>query len=226
MRVLIVEDEAHLAKNIAKALRETASFATDISTDGEDGLHMARSNPYDLIILDLMLPKINGLEILKKLRSEGQGTPVLILTARDRSDDIINGLDLGCDDYLTKPFNIYELIARCKALVRRAYNSPNPVLCADELVLNTATRRVTFQDKPITLVAMEYRLLEYLMLRSGQIVTKAEIIDHLYCHEAESFSNLVEVYISSLRKKIDPGPQRRLIHTVRGQGYFIGEVPC
>jgi DNA-binding response OmpR family regulator len=224
MRVLIVEDEVRLAKNIAKALREAVSFASDISTDGEDGLHMAMSNPYDLIILDLMLPKINGLEILKTVRTKGQNTPVLILTARDRSDDIVNGLDLGCDDYLTKPFNIHELIARCRALVRRAYNSPNPILCAGELTLNTTTRRVTLGGNLVTLFAMEYRLLEYLMLRLGQIVTKAEIIEHLYCHEAESFSNLVEVYISSLRKKIDPGPQYKLIHTVRGQGYFIGEM--
>ncbi len=223
MRVLIIEDETRLARNIAKALKEAASFASDISNDGEDGQHMALTNSYDLIILDLMLPKVNGLEILQNLRRKGQTTPILILTARDTIDDIMHGLDLGSDDYLTKPFETGELIARCKALVRRVYKSPNPVVCIGELSLNTSSRVVTFRDKQIYLPAMEYRLLEYLVLRAGQIVTKTEITEHLYDYNAENFSNVVEVYISSLRRRFDPGPEHSLIHTVRGHGYYIGE---
>jgi DNA-binding response OmpR family regulator len=225
MRVLIVEDEKRLARNIAKALEEAASFAVDISTDGEDGLHMALINAYDLVILDLMLPKVNGLEILRNLRLKGRDTPVLILTARDTADDIVHGLNLGSDDYLTKPFDTGELIARCKALVRRSYKRPNPAVRIGELCVETASRKVTFRGKTVILPAMEYRLLEYLVLRAGQLITKTDIIEHLYDYNAENFSNVVEVYISSLRRKFDPGPEHSLIHTVRGQGYFIGELP-
>ena len=225
MRALIVEDEARLARNIAKALKETTSFAVDISTDGEDGRHQALSNPYDLIILDLMLPEIDGLQILKHLRDNGRRVPVLILTARDRTEDVIKGLDLGSDDYLAKPFDMGELIARCRALVRRTYDRPDPVVRVGAVSVDTSSRIVTCRGKPVTLPAMEYRLLEYLVLRAGQMVTKAEIIEHLYDFNSENFSNVVEVYVSSLRKKLDPGPQHRLIHTVRGQGYLIGEAP-
>ena len=225
MRVLIVEDEKRLARNIARALEETTSFAVDISTDGEDGLHMALSNPYDLIVLDLMLPKVDGLEILQNLRRKGRSTPVLILTARDTADDIVKGLNLGSDDYLTKPFDTGELIARCKALVRRSYDRSNPEIHIGELCVDTASRKVTSRGRTVILPAMEYRLLEYLVLRAGQIVTKAEIAEHLYDYNAENFSNVVEVYVSSLRRKFDPGPEHILIHTVRGQGYFIGELP-
>ncbi len=210
MRVLIVEDEKRLARNIARALEETTSFAVDISTDGEDGLHMALSNPYDLIVLDLMLPKVNGLEILQSLRRKGQHTPVLILTARDTTDDIVKGLNLGSDDYLTKPFDTGELIARCKALVRRSYDRSNPEIHIGELCVDTASRKVTFRGKTVILPAMEYRLLEYLVLRAGQIVTQAEITEHLYDYNAENFSNVVEVYVSSLRRKFDPGPDLKL----------------
>ena len=225
VRVLIVEDEIRLARNIARALQETASFAVDISTDGEDGLHQAQSNPYDLIVLDLMLPKVSGLDILRRLREHGSRVPVVILTARDTTEDVIRGLNLGSDDYLTKPFDMGELIARCQALIRRTYDRPNPVVSVGRLSVDTAGRMVTVDDRPLTLPAMEYRLLEYLVLRAGQIVTKEEIVEHLYDFNAERFSNVVEVYISALRKKLDPGPRHTLIHTVRGQGYFIGEPP-
>jgi DNA-binding response OmpR family regulator len=225
VRVLIVEDEVCLARNIAKALTETTSFAVDVSTDGEDGQHQALSNPYDLIVLDLMLPKVGGLDILKRLRREGNRIPVLILTARDTTEDIIKGLNLGSDDYLTKPFDMGELIARCQALVRRNYDRPDPVVSVGELSVDTSTHVVTFQGRPVVLPAMEYRLLEYLALRAGQLVAKEEIVEHLYDFNAERFSNVVEVYISTLRKKLDPGPPYRLIHTVRGQGYQMGERP-
>lgn len=225
MRVLIVEDEVRLARNVAKALRETASFAVDISTDGEDGQHQALSNPYDLVILDLMLPKVAGLDILRRLRREGHRVPVLILTARDTTEDVVKGLNLGSDDYLTKPFDMSVLIARCHALIRRNYDRPDPIMSVGELSVDTASRMVTFRGQPVELPAMEYRLLEYLVLRTGQTVTKEEIIEHLYDFNAENFSNVVEVYISALRKKLDPGPAHRLIHTVRGQGYLLGERP-
>ena len=224
MRILIIEDEIKLARNIAKALSEAASFAVDISTDGEDGQHMALMNPYDMIILDLMLPKLGGLEILYNLRQKGQRTPVLILTAKDSLEDIIRGLDIGGDDYLTKPFDMAELIARCRALTRRAYDNPNPIIKIGELSINTASRIVTFKSKQVILPAMEYRLLEYLALRAGQLVTKTEIIEHLYDFDSENFSNVVEVYISNLRRRFDSESQHPLIHTVRGQGYIMGDI--
>ncbi|MFA6133113.1 MAG: response regulator transcription factor [Phycisphaerae bacterium] len=224
MRVLIVEDEPRLAQNVAQLLREQGSFAVDISYDGEDGRHLAMTNPYDLVILDLMLPKVNGLTILKDLRAAGRGSPVLILTARDGTDNVVAGLDLGCDDYLTKPFEMGELLARCKALIRRCHGQPTPAMTIGKLTLNSASHRVTFDGKPVPLHAMEYRLLEYLAMRTGAIVSKAEILDHLYGFDSENFSNVVEVYISTLRRKIDPGPTHKLIHTVRGQGYILGEL--
>jgi len=224
MRVLIIEDEIRLAHNIAKALKESASFVADISTDGEDGQYMALTNSYDLIILDLMLPKINGLEILRVLREKGYRTPVLILTAKDTGEDIIRGLNMGSDDYLTKPFEMGELMARCRALTRRSYDSPNPVIEIGDLSINLATHIVTFRGKKIVFPAMEYRLLEYLALRTGQLVPKTEIIEHLYSFNSENFSNVVEVYISNLRKQLDPGPRHTLIHTLRGQGYIMGDI--
>jgi two-component system response regulator PhoP len=226
MRVLIIEDEARLARNIAQVLRETVLYAVDISTDGEDGRHMARTNPYDLIILDLMLPKVDGLTILRTLRSEGVGTPVLVLTARDATGDVIAGLETGCDDYLTKPFDMAELVARCKALIRRSHGQPAPTLTVGELSVNTASRQVTFRGQATLLPAMEYRLLEYLAMRAGQVVSKEEILDHLYDFGSENFSNVVEVYISALRRRFDPVPPHRLIHTVRGQGYLLGDMPA
>jgi len=225
MRVLIIEDEPRLARNIAALLREQASYAVDISLDGEDGLHMAMTNPYDLLILDLMLPKVDGLTILRTLRDSGARTPVLILTARDATADVVKGLDSGCDDYITKPFEMAELAARCKALIRRSHGQPAPVLTIGPLAINTATRLVTLRDKPLQLQAMEYRLLEYLARRAGAIVSKAEILDHLYDFDSENFSNVVEVYISSLRRKLEDTPSTRLIHTLRNQGYLLGERP-
>jgi DNA-binding response OmpR family regulator len=226
MRALIIEDEARLARNIAKALRETASYAVDTSTDGEDGLHQALSNPYDLIVLDLMLPKVNGLDILKNLRRQGNRVPVLILTAKDTTEDIIQGLDCGSDDYMTKPFEIGEFLARCRALVRRTYDRPNPIVRVGDLSVDISSRTVTLDGQTIPLRAMEYRLLEYLVLRAGQIVSKTEILEHLYDFNAESFSNVVEVYISALRRKLDKGAKSVSIQTVRGLGYVIRETPA
>jgi DNA-binding response OmpR family regulator len=226
MRVLIVEDEARLARNIAKAIKETTSYAVDVSTDGEDGRHQALSNPYDLIVLDLMLPKVDGLEILRSLRREGSRVPVLILTARDTTQNIIEGLDSGSDDYMTKPFEMGEFLARCKALVRRTYDRPDPTVRVGELSVDTASRMVTLRGKRVPLRAMEYRLLEYLVLRTGQIVSKEEILEHLYDFNAETFSNVIEVYISALRRRLDVDSAQVSIRTIRGQGYVIEETPA
>ena len=226
VRVLIIEDEERLARNIARVLAEEVSYAVDTSADGEDGLHMAGSGAYDLVILDLLLPGLGGMDILKALRAAGSRTPVLILTARDTPADIRRGLDLGGDDYLTKPFDMGELVARCRALIRRAYDRPNPVLAVGGIRINTAAHSVTFRGKTVLLGAMEYRMLEYLAMRAGEVVSKADIEEHLYDFNSETVSNVIEVYISLLRKRFDPGPRHRLIHTVRGQGYVLGELPA
>jgi len=225
MRILIIEDEIKLARNITKVLDEGFSWAVDISIDGEDGRHMAMTNPYDLIILDLGLPKIGGLEILRELRKKGKTTPVLILTARDDSQDIVQGLESGSDDYIVKPFDMKVLIARCKALLRRSYGRADPVIKIGDITINTVKHQVTFKQRNVRLSAMEYRLLEYLAMRAGEVVSKADIVDHLYSHESENFSNVVEVYISSLRKKLISNQNRDIIHTLRNQGYIFGELP-
>jgi two-component system OmpR family response regulator len=192
-------------------------YAVDIATDGEDGLHQGLSESYDLIVLDLMLPKIDGLEILRRLRRQGRRVPVLILTARDTTQDIIRGLDAGSDDYLTKPFDMGEFLARCKALVRRTYDRPDPVIHIGELSVDTAGRSVTLRGQRIPLRAMEYRLLEYLALRAGQVVSKTEILEHLYDFNAETFSNVIEVYVSAPHAQKLEAALRTLDPTVRAR---------
>ena len=221
MRVLIVEDEARLARNVADVLRARCAYAVDVSTDGEDGRHMALTNPYDLVILDLMLPKVEGLAILRDLRAAGSTMPVLVLTARDATRDIVEGLEAGSDDYLTKPFEMAELVARCKALIRRGYDRPSPVIEIGPLAVDTRARSVQANGARVDLTAMEYRVLEYLALRANEIVSKEEILDHLYDFDAERFSNVVEVYVSALRRKLG-GPRNGVtIRTFRGQGYRL-----
>jgi two-component system response regulator PhoP len=226
MRVLIIEDEIRLARNIARALDEEYSRAVDISCDGEDGRHMALKNPYDLIILDLGLPKISGNQILEDLRKNQNIIPVLILTARDATSDIIQGLETGGDDYMIKPFDMKELIARCKALVRRSYGQAAPVINIGDISINTARHQVMVNERQVRLSAMEYRLLEYLAMRAGEVVSKADIVEHLYDFGSDKFSNVVEVYISSLRKKLSSGSKAELIRTLRGQGYILGGLPA
>jgi len=223
MRVLIIEDETRLAKNISQILNEKENFAVDLSHNGIDGLHLSRTNAYDLIILDLMLPGMHGLDILRKIREEGIQTAVLILTACDTSSDIIKGLDIGGDDYLTKPFDMGELVARCKALIRRSYGKADSVITIGNLRINTTARKVTMENTPIILTPMEYHTLVYLAMRNGQVVSKEELLEHLYDFNWERFSNVIEVYISSLRKKIDPDKRHDLIKTYRGQGYVLEE---
>jgi len=220
MRVLIVEDEVRLAENIARSLRE-GGYAVDIARDGEDGLFMAESNPYDAVLLDLMLPKLDGLGVLQKMRGSKQHTPVLVLTARDEKESVVALLNAGADDYLTKPFDLGELLARTKALIRRGKGQSSPLLEVGDLQINTADRIVQKGGEKILLTAMEYRVLEYLAHRPGAVVSKTELLEHLYDYNWEKFSNVIEVYISGLRRKLNNNPSRQLIHTVRGQGYIL-----
>ena len=220
MRALIVEDEARLARNIGAILARDASFAADIAPDGPTGLRLAAIHAYDLLILDLRLPGMHGLEVLRRLRERGDKTPVLVLTALDATEDVVRGLDLVADEYLTKPFEASELCARARALVRRAYARPDPVVVVGRIAVNTATRQVTCDGTTMRLPAMEYRLLEYLAMRSSEVVTKTELLEHLYGLDAERFSNVLEVYVSSLRRRFGA----RSIETVRGHGYVLTGV--
>jgi DNA-binding response OmpR family regulator len=219
--MLIVEDEPRLADNIARSVRESAAYAVDVVNDGEAGLHAIESNPYDAVILDLMLPKLDGMQVLERMRQAGRRTPVLVLTARDDKDSVIALLNAGADDYLTKPFDLGELLARTKALVRRGKGQASAVLAIDDLQVNTADRTVTRNGRAITLTAMEYRVLEYLAHRPGAVVSKKELLEHLYDYNWEKFSNVIEVYISGLRRKLNDGSSRKLIHTLRNQGYVL-----
>ncbi len=222
MRLLLIEDYAPLRKSVAKGLRE-AGFAVDATGDGEEGLWYAMDKAHDVIILDLMLPKIDGLSILKKLRSKGRQCHVLILTAKDTLGDRVQGLNTGADDYLVKPFAFEELLARVRALVRRKYISKSPLIRVSDLEINTSTRVVHRAGRLIDLTSREYALLEFLALRAGQVVTRGEIWEHLYDFNNDSTSNVTDVYILYLRRKLECGGQPRLIHTRRGIGYVLGE---
>ncbi len=221
MRVLVVEDERRLAENVARALRENAGYAVDIAGDGEEGLYLAESSAYDLMVLDLMLPKLDGPGLLAQYRKKGHATPVLVLTARDEKENVVRLLNLGADDYVSKPFDLGEFLARAKALVRRGKGQRSPVISVADLQLNTIERTVRRGQKEIALVPMEYRVLEYLAHRPRAVVSKSELLEHLYDYNWEKFSNVIEVYISGLRRKIDSTHPVKLIHTVRGHGYVL-----
>jgi DNA-binding response OmpR family regulator len=221
LRVLLVEDEPRLAENVARSLREGAGYAVDVAHDGQEGLFMAESNEYDAVLLDLMLPQMDGMQLLRRIRQAGQRTPVLIVTVRDEKESVVALLNAGADDYLTKPFDLGELLARTKALIRRGKGDPSPVLAVGDLELNTVDRSVRRGGRSIKLTAMEYRVLEYLVHRPRAVVSKTELLEHLYDYNWEKFSNVIEVYISGLRRKLDDGSARQLIHTLRGQGYIL-----
>jgi two-component system response regulator PhoP len=221
MRVLVIEDERRLAENVARSLKENAAWAVDVALDGQNGLHLAESVGYDLIVLDLMLPKLDGLELLRRYRRQGSKTPVLVLTARDEKQSVVTLLNAGADDYLAKPFDLGEFLARAKALVRRAKGQPTPMLMVGDLEVNTIERSVRRSGREVTLTPMEYRVLEYLAHRPRAVVSKTELLEHLYDYNWEKFSNVIEVYISGLRRKIDDGAPVKLIHTLRGQGYAL-----
>jgi len=215
MRVLVVEDEPDLLRGLAKALREEG-YAVDTSTDGEEGLYKAENWDYDAILLDVMLPRLNGWELLRRLR-KSKKTPVLMLTARDSGRDRVRGLDTGADDYVVKPFDLMELLARLRALIRRTTNQTSTVIDLGEVALNTAARTVSVGGDPVTLTAREYALLEYLALHRGTVVSRTELYEHLFDENDESLSNLLDVHVSNLRKKLG----HEFIGTRRGQGYMI-----
>jgi DNA-binding response OmpR family regulator len=220
MRVLVVEDSARLRQTVSTWLRRHG-FAVDASGDGEEGLFLAQNTDYDVIVLDIMLPKLDGLTLLQRLRQAGKSTHVLLLTAKDTVPDRVRGLELGADDYLVKPFALEELLARVKALCRRAYGSKDTRLVIGDLEIDTAARKVTRAGQPIALQPREYALLEYLARRRGHIVTRAEIEEHIYGGEVDLASNAVDSAICSLRQKLAAANPTPLTHTRRGLGYEL-----
>jgi two-component system OmpR family response regulator len=215
MRILVVEDEPRLQHNLAKALREEG-YAVDTAGDGDDGLFKAETYNYDAVILDVMLPQLDGWEVLARLRKHKK-TPVLMLTARDGPKDRVRGLDTGADDYLVKPFDLDELLARVRALIRRAAGQSKSHLELGDVVIDTRARTVTRADQPVTLTAREYAILEYLALHRGKVVSRTDLYEHLFDENDDTLSNLVDVHIFSIRKKLGA----ELIATRRGQGYCI-----
>lgn len=223
MRLLFVEDSERLQRSVGAALRK-AGYALDITGDGREGLWYAESNDYDVIVLDLMLPGLDGLSILQQLREQGKQTPILVLTAKDTVEDRVRGLQKGADDYLIKPFALEELLARVQALARRGFGVKTPQLIIGDLVIDLGARTVTRNGMPIDLSPREYRLLEYLALRRGTVVSRTEIEQHIYDDRAEPMSNVVDATVCGLRKKIDPSGCKPLIHTRRGMGYVLEEA--
>jgi len=219
MRVLLIEDERRLAENVASALRDGPGFAVDCAEDGLTGLDLTGNQCYDLIVLDLMLPKLDGLSLLRKIRSKGDRTSVLILTAKGEANSIVELLNAGADDYLSKPFDLGELIARAKALIRRGKGVADPTLRLSDLELNTVEQTVHRSGKLIDLSPMEYRILEYLIHRPRVVVSKRELLEHLYDYNWEHHSNVIEAHVSNLRKKLDAAAQEPSIETLRGRGY-------
>lgn len=220
MRILLVEDDPGVRRFVVKGLREQA-YAVDTAATGEEALYQAEINEYDLVILDIMIPGPDGFEVCRRLRSSGRGMPILMLTARDAVEDRVSGLDRGADDYLTKPFEFRELLARLRALLRRSTELHPPRLSVGELVLDTAAQNATRGGEAIALTHKEYALLEYLVRNAGRVVSRAEIAEHVWDESFDPFSNLIEVYINRLRRKIDPDGHSGLLQTRRGAGYIL-----
>jgi DNA-binding response OmpR family regulator len=221
MRVLVVEDFGPLAQSLAQGLRE-AGYAVDLASDGAEAMSHSTSNGYDVVVLDLMLPKVDGLTVLRHIREKGDPVATLILTARDQVADRVAGLDAGADDYLVKPFAFDELLARVRALVRRRYQVRTGLIRIADLEVNTVARAVTRGGRPVVVSAREYALLEYLAVRHGHVVTRAEIWEHVYDFASEPSSNVIDVYMGYLRRKIDRDGAPKLLHTRRGIGYLLG----
>ncbi len=220
LRILLVEDELSAARMLAKGLREQG-YAVDIAADGEEALYRTSINDYDLVILDLMLPRKDGLAVCRELRAGGSGLPVLMLTARDAVPDRIAGLDTGADDYLSKPFDFHELLARVRALLRRGpVLRPETIQVAD-LTIDTRARQVRRGGRPVELTTKEFALLDYLARNVDQVVGRASIAEHVWDENFDPFSNLIEVYILRLRRKLDDGQSRKLLRTLRGEGYML-----
>ena len=220
MRILLVEDEPSAAKILAKGLREQ-TYAVDIAADGEVALEQAYLNDYDLVILDVMLPGKDGFEVCRQLRANGSAVPILMLTARDEVENRIEGLDTGADDYLTKPFDFHELLARVRALLRRGPALQSAIINIADLAIDTRARQVWRAETPVELTAKEYALLEYLARRANEVVSRADIAEHVWDENFDPFSNLIEVYIQRLRRKVDEDSAVKLIRTRRGEGYVL-----
>jgi len=218
MRVLIVEDEEQLRTQLATRLRQEG-FAVDEVAGGREGLFLGQEYPIDVGVVDLGLPEISGIEVIRQLRAAGRDFPILILTARDRWQDKVEGLDAGGDDYLVKPFHMEELIARIRALLRRAVGWTQSVVMFGPLALDSLAQKVTMYDESVELTAYEYRVLEYLIVRAGQVVSKAELTEHIYDQDFDRDSNVIEVFVGRLRRKLDPQNSLNIIETLRGRGY-------
>jgi two-component system response regulator PhoP len=225
MRLLVIEDDAALRVQLVDNLKD-AGFAVDAAADGEEGLYLGREFDYDAAVVDLGLPKRDGIAVIKTLRGLGRALPILVLTARSHWQDKVAGLEAGADDYLVKPFHMEELRARLNALMRRAAGHASPVISAGPYALDTARKEIRVDEQPVDLTSFEYRVLEYLMLNAARVVSKSELTDHLYEQDFDRDSNVIEVFIGRLRRKLDPAGTLNPIRTVRGQGYrFALDVP-
>ena len=221
MKVLLVEDDRSISRFITKGLKEM-HYAVDAAFDGEEGLHLALSRPYDMIILDIMLPGIDGWEVLESMRKEKVQTPVIILTAKDEKEDVVKGLELGADDYLVKPFSFAELLSRIKAILRRGRPDTDlSIITVGDLTLDLISRTVRRNEKNIELSGKEFMLLEYLMRNGGQILTRTMILERVWGYNFDTGSNIIDVHINHLRNKIDRDREPKLIHTIKGVGYVL-----
>lgn len=218
MRALIIEDEIQLQQQIAEQLKAD-NFVVDVTENGKEGLFFATEYPVDVAIIDIGLPELSGIDIIKQLRKDGNQLPVLILTARSRWQDKVEGLEAGADDYLVKPFQMEELLARINALLRRASNSTSEQLCYGPVCLTPDSQQASLNGKSLELTEFEYKILEYLMRRHGKVIAKSELADYLYPHDEDRDSNVIEVIMGRLRKKLDPANQLKPIETIRGRGY-------
>lgn len=220
MRVLLIEDEAALLQQLSAQLKH-AGYAVDSASDGEEGLYLALEQPFDAAIIDLGLPRLSGIDVIKRSRAAGKSFPILILTAQGRWNEKVEGLEAGADDYMVKPFHIEELLARLRALVRRSAGWTRPVMACGPVSLNTTTQEVTANGDLVELTAYEYKVLEYLMLHANEVVSKTELTEHIYDQDFDRDSNVIEVFVGRLRRKLDPENQHNIIETLRGRGYRL-----
>lgn len=218
MRVLLVEDEQSLRQQLQQALQQR-HYSVDSAADGEEGRYLATEHQYDVAIIDLGLPKLNGIELIRQIRERGILFPVLILTARGHWQDKVDGLEAGADDYVVKPFEIEEVLARLNALIRRSAGHASPILSAGPISLDTSSQQVFVNKQTIDLTSFEYKVLEYLMLHPGDVVSKTVLTEHIYAQDFDRDSNTIEVFVGRLRKKLDPDNQLKPIETLRGRGY-------